>query len=238
MSGRPDGGLQLYYGLYPAKVSDPKPDDLGRIEVELPWLGKNPSDEAGQQGDEGQPVKIRATLLSVWAAANQGLLAIPPKDSQVIVGFEAGNLARAYVVGACWNGVAKMPYQGSASEGNNEQGSDKRQVLRTKGGHYIELDESSGSGKVTVASSNGHTIKLDADGSSISITHASGHTIVLEASGAITIRANTTLDITAPAGVNVTTPTASFTGAVSCTTLNASVSVSAPAYTPGVNSLL
>src|SRR5690606_27305767 len=103
------------------------------------------------------------------------------------------------------------------------KGDEKRQVLRTGGGHYIELDETSGSGSVTIASSNGHTVKLDAEG--ISITHAHGHTVTLEASGGVTIRANTTVDITAPAGMNVTTPSASFSGMIKCTTLVASTSV-------------
>lgn len=238
MSGRPDGGMQLYYGLYVAVVRDSTPDAQSRIEVELVWLGSNPSDEAGQQGDAGDPIKIRATLMSPWAAADQGMVTVPPVDSQVIVGFEAGNLMRAYVIGACWNGVAQMPHQGSASSGDSKKASEDRRVLRTKGGHYLEFDESSGSTKVTLKSSNGHTLTLDADGSTIELAHASGHAIKLDADGSIKITANNTVTITAPSGLTVTTPTATFSGLINCTTLIASTSVVSPLYSPGVGNLL
>lgn len=238
MSDRPDGGLAVYYGLYPATVSDSEPDELGRVEVELPWLGANPSDEAGQQGDEGEPVRVRATLLSSWAGADQGLLAIPATDTQVIVGFEAGNLARAYVVGACWNGAAQMPHQGAAARGRSTQATEDRRVLRTKAGHYIELDDTSGSTKLTVASAQGHSITFDDDRSSIEIAHANGQRITLDPGGGVTITANTTLTVSAPSGVTVTAPTTQFSGLVQCTTLIASAAVVSPTYTPGIGNLL
>jgi uncharacterized protein involved in type VI secretion and phage assembly len=238
MSARPDGGAAVYYGLYPATVSDSTPDELGRVEVELAWLGTNPSDEAGQGGDEGEPVRVRATLLSAWAGADQGLLAIPATDTQVIVGFEAGNLARAYVVGACWNGAAQMPDRGAAASGRSTRASEDRRVLRTAAGHYIELDDTGGSTKLTVASAQGHSITLDDDRSSIVITHANGQRITLDAGGGITISTNTTRTVDARNGVTVTAPTTLFSGLVQCTTLVATGSVVSPTYTPGIGNLL
>ena len=83
-----------YFGLYPALVADiVDPEHLGRVQVRFPWLG-----------EAGQDVRAWATLLSPYADNDQGLLALPEVDSQVVVGFEAGNLRRPYVVGACWNG--------------------------------------------------------------------------------------------------------------------------------------
>jgi uncharacterized protein involved in type VI secretion and phage assembly len=237
VSVRPDGGTQLYYGLYPAVVTDSTPDDQGRIEVELKFLGKNPSDEAGQQGDAGEFVRNRATLMSAWGSADQGLVAVPIIGSQVMVAFEAGNLSRAYVVGACWNGVAQMPSSGSGT-GDSTRVSEDRRLLRTKGGHYLELDEASGSSKVTLASSNGHKLTLDADASSITIQHANGQTITLGADGGVTITANNAVTINAPSGLTVSAPTAAFSGIVTCTTLNASAAVVSPTYTPGIGNLL
>jgi uncharacterized protein involved in type VI secretion and phage assembly len=238
MSVRPDGGLAVYYGLYPATVSDSAPDELGRVEIELPWLGTNPRDEAGQRGDQGEPVRVRATLLSSWAGADQGLLAIPARETQVIVGFEAGNLARAYIVGACWNGVAPMPHQGAAASGRSTRATEDRRVLRTRAGHHIELDDTEGSTKLTVASAKGHKLVLDDDASSITITHADGHTITLDAGGGVTITASTTLTVNAPSGVTVTAPSALFSGLVQCTNLVATASVVSPSYTPGIGNLL
>ena len=57
-----DGGGPRYFGLYPAIVTDlVDPDRLGRIEVQLPWLG------------EGQGAAVRA-----WAGAAPKL----PKKSR------------------------------------------------------------------------------------------------------------------------------------------------------------
>ena len=92
---RPDGPPR-HYGVYPALVTDiVDPDNIGRIQVKLPWLG-----EAGKE------VRAWATLITPYADDDQGFEFIPGKDSQVVVAFEAGHLRRPYVVGACWNGRA------------------------------------------------------------------------------------------------------------------------------------
>lgn len=232
MNERPDGGLALYYGLYPATVSDAGVDELGRVEIELPWLG---SQDNGDDDDE--PVRVRATLLSSWAGADQGLLAIPSEGTQVIVGFEAGNLARGYIVGACWNGADQMPHRGAAPSGRSREASADRRVLRTEAGHYIELDDSGGTQRVIVASADGHRIVLDDTASTISIVHANGQQITLDVGGGVTIRANTSVTINAPEGLTVTAPTAVFSGLIQCTTLTTTSAV-ALTYTPGVGNLL
>lgn len=238
MTQRPDGGTQLYYGLYPAIVSNSTPDDLGRVEVELAWLGHNPSDESGQSGDEGEPARLRATLMSSWASANQGLLAVPEENSQVMVGFEAGNLARAYVVGACWNGRAAMPHRGDASSGSSPSATEDRRVLRTKSGNYVELDDSAGSVKVTISTSGGHKLVLDMTGNEVKVEHPSGHAITLKVDGSIDISAKSVVTVKAPSGVIVDAPTSAFNGDVICNTLIAKQGVVSPKYTPGFGNLL
>ena len=63
-----DGGGPRYFGLYPAIVTDlVDPDRLGRIEVQLPWLGEG----------QGAAVRAWATLLTPYAGDNQGFEFLP-----------------------------------------------------------------------------------------------------------------------------------------------------------------
>ncbi len=86
---RPDGEAPRYFGLFPAIVTDiVDPENLGRIEVKLPWLG----------GD-GDAVRAWATLLTPYADDDQGFEFLPAVETQVVIAFEAGELRRPYIVG-------------------------------------------------------------------------------------------------------------------------------------------
>ncbi|HXU44659.1 MAG TPA: phage baseplate assembly protein V, partial [Thermoanaerobaculia bacterium] len=138
----PDGSGPRYFGVYPAIVTDVvDKDNLGRIEVEFPWLGAD--------GD----VRAWATLLTPYADDDQGFEFIPAKDSQVVVAFEAGHLRRPYVVGACWNGKEKLPETPAAPN-------DKR-LIRTRAGSLLEFDDTAGAAKVTISTQSGHQVVLD-----------------------------------------------------------------------------
>lgn len=215
----PDGGQQLYFGVYPAIVTDVvDPDSLGRVEVRFPWLG--------EEGDGA--VRAWATLVSPYADDDQGLLTIPEVESQVVVAFEAGNLRRPYVIGACWNGQEALPV--AAEESNNIR------VLKTRSGSQLEFDDSDGAAKVSLTMASGHSLVLDDSASTVTLSHSGGHTITFTAGGAIEINANSTVELNAIA-FNVHAPVATFDGIVNCTTLNASAAITSPMYSPGVGNL-
>ena len=44
-----------------------------------------------------------------YADDDQGFVALPAVGTEVVVGFEAGDLRRPYIVGSCWNGQEMMP---------------------------------------------------------------------------------------------------------------------------------
>jgi uncharacterized protein (DUF2345 family) len=97
---------------------------------------------------------------------------------------------------------------------------DAREVIRTRGGLEIHLDD--GAGRVTVRTP---------DGASITLEHGK---VVIEAAAEVEIRAS---QIKASAGmVNVTAGMARFDGVVQCDTLVAT-SVVASSYTPGAGNL-
>lgn len=207
-----------YFGLHPALVSDlVDPEHLGRVQVRFPWLG-----------EAGQDVRAWATLLSPYADDDQGLLVLPEVDSQVVVGFEAGDLRRPYVVGACWNGREVLPV--SPTRPNNKR------VFKSRNKSLLEFDDTRGATKVTLSTEKGHKVVLDEAAQQVEVTHLNGSTIVINAAGQVSITANATVEVTA-AAVNVHAAAAVFDGMITCTNLIASVGVVSPSYTPGAGNV-
>lgn len=215
----PDGGRQSHFGVYPAIVTDlVDPDSLGRIEVRLPWLGN----------DGDADVRVWATLVSPYADGDQGIQILPEVDSQVVVAFEAGNLRRPYIIGACWNGQEALPAEAIAA--NNIR------VWKTRSGSKLEFDDTEGAAVITLSTSSGHEMVLDDSASTITLSHSSRHVITFTAGGNIEIQANVNVDITASV-MNVHAPVANFDGVITYTTLNASAAITSPMYSPGVGNL-
>jgi uncharacterized protein involved in type VI secretion and phage assembly len=215
-----DGSAPGYFGVYPAIVTDlVDPLQLGRIEVRFPALGS----------DGDRDVRAWATLCSPYADDDQGLEILPEVGSQVVVAFEAGNFRRPYIIGACWNGTAKLPQAANAA--NNIR------VLRSRSKSKLEFDDTAGSPKVTITTPSGHRVVLDDGAQQVTIQHANGSVIRMTAAGTIDIQATAAVNVTA-AAVNVQAPISTFMGIVTCQTLVADAFVISPAYTPGVGNLL
>jgi len=216
---RPDGDAPRYFGVYPAVVTDITKDSesLGRIEVKFPWLG-----------EEGAGVRALATLCTPYADDDQGFEIIPEVDSQVVVAFEAGVLSRPYVIGACWNGQASQPETPEAA--NNKR------LIKTRSGSKLEFDDTEGAARVTISMLSGHSLVLDDSAQEVKVTHSNGCSIKMNAAGQVSITANSSVEITAPA-LNVHAGTATFDGIVNCTTLTASAAVVSPSYTPGAGNI-
>jgi len=217
---RHDGMTGRHFGVYPAIVTNiVDPDSLGRIQVKLPWLGS----DAG-----GQDVRAWATLLTPYADDDQGIEILPAVDTQVVVAFEAGDLRRPYIVGACWNGKAALPASPEAP--NNKR------LWKTRAGSLLEFDDTDGAAKVTLSMKSGHKLVLDDAAQSVTLTHSNGCTMTMNAAGQVAVQANATVELTAPA-LNVHCPQATFDGIVNCTTLVASSAVVSPSYTPGAGNV-
>lgn len=219
MTGGPRAeGPGGFFGLYPAIVTgivDPR--GLGRVELRFPWLGT-----------EGAEVRAWATLLTPYAEDDQGWEFIPSVDTQVVVGFEAGDLRRPYVVGAAWNGREALPEP--PAEAN-----DKR-LLRTRSGSLLEFDDRDGAAKVTLSMKSGHALVMDDAAQEVTLTHANGCTVTMDAAGNVKITANLAVEVTASV-MNVHAGVANFDGVVNCTTLVASAGVVSPSYTPGAGNV-
>jgi uncharacterized protein involved in type VI secretion and phage assembly len=220
--GRPfdwvtDGGGARWYGVYPAIVADlVDPDGHGRIQVKFPAFGS-----------DGGDVTAWATLLSPYADDQHGLEILPEKDTQVVVAFEAGDPARPYIVGACWNGKAKLP--------EDAQASNNLRTLKTRSGSKLQFDDTDGSAKVTVSMESGHELVMDDAAQEVRVKHSNGCEIVLNIAGQVTITANATVEVNATA-VNLHAPTVMCDGVLQCQTL-ISNSVVSSSYTPGAGNV-
>jgi uncharacterized protein involved in type VI secretion and phage assembly len=214
----PDGQAPRYFGVYPALVTDiVDPDQLGRIEVKLPWLGA-----------DGDAVRAWATLLSPYADNDQGFEMLPAVDTQVVIAFEAGDLRRPYILGSAWNGVESQP--------EAPQAANNKRLIKTRSGSLLEFDDTEGAAKVTLSMRSGHKLVLDDAASEVVLTHSNGSVLRFTAGGQIELQANATVEVTASA-VNVHAATATFDGIVNCTTLIASSGVVSPSYTPGAGNI-
>jgi uncharacterized protein involved in type VI secretion and phage assembly len=213
-----DPGTGRYFGLYPAIVTDIIDDDrLSRIQVKFPWLGS-----------DGDSVRAMATLLSPYADDDQGFVALPAVNTQVVVAFEAGELRRPYIIGSAWDGQEMMPV--TPTRPNNKR------VIKSRAGSLLEFDDTDGAAKVTISMQSGHTVVLDDAAQQVEIQHANGSVITFDVAGRIAIQANATVDVTA-AALNVHAPVATYDGIINCTTMIASVGVVSPAYTPGAGNI-
>ena len=214
---RPDGDAPRYFGLYPAIVTNlVDQDGLGRIEVSFPWLGA-----------DGATVRAWATLLSPYADQDQGFQVLPERDTQVVVGFEAGSLRRPYIVGAAWNGKESLAV--SPEKANNKR------IIKTRSGSILEFDDTGGAVKVTLSTKSGHQLILKDSPQEVSLEHQNGCKITMNAAGQVKINATSTVDITASV-VNVHAPMALFDGTIKCTTL-ITTSVVSSSYTPGAGNI-
>src|SRR3954454_2165145 len=85
----------LFYGVFPAQVSDNQdPDNQGRVKVKLPW-----SPDAS-----GGAYETWARLSTLMAGGSRGTWFVPEVGDEVLVAFEGGQPRRPYVLGALWNG--------------------------------------------------------------------------------------------------------------------------------------
>jgi uncharacterized protein involved in type VI secretion and phage assembly len=219
MGGRTDGQARRYFGLYPAIVTDiVDPKSLGRVQVKLPFLG----------GDGGQDVRAWATLITPYADDDQGIEILPTVDTQVVVAFEAGDLMRPYVVGACWNGSESLPESPAAP--NNKR------LWKSRAKSLLEFDDTAGASKVTVSMQSGHKLVLDDAAQSVTLSHSNGCVITMNVAGQVSITANASVEITAPM-LNVHAPVATFDGLINCTTVICSAGVVSPSYTPGAGNI-
>lgn len=218
--------MDRWFGVYPALVVDVRdPDGQGRVQVKLPWA----------PDVEGAEYRAWARLTTLMAGGGRGSWFVPEPDDEVLVGFEAGDPRRPYVLGALWNGRDQPP------ETMDGAGRNDVRVLRSRAGHQIRLEDTAGSLAVVISTPGGQKITLRDGPGSIELADANGNTVTLATSG-VTVSAagkvtvsGSTVEISA-GSLTVNAGMSTFNGAVKADTVITNSVVSA-AYTPGAGNI-
>ena len=170
-----------YWGKYRGLVVDrDDPEQLGRLKLKVPSV-------------LGDAVTGWAWPALPYAGANLGFFFVPQNGDLVWVEFVEGELEHPLWSGGSWGkpgGTSEIPDE---AKGNYPD----TQVLRTKSGHVIILDDKDGQEQITIRDKAGSSITLKQDGT-ISIQSKKDIELVAnDGNGDITMKANS---ITATVG--------------------------------------
>ena len=133
-------------------TSNEDPKGQGRIQVDFAF--------ANQYSRIWMRVMTPNAGVSEDSSKNRGMVFVPEKGDQVMIGFEYGDPSRPYVMGSMYHS-------------NNGQGGQENNHLKsiiTRSGHTIEFDDANESLGITIKDKNGNSIFLDTKGKNIEIT--------------------------------------------------------------------
>ena len=168
------GGMQ---GVAIGVVTNNKDeDDLGRVKVKFPWMD-----------DKLESDWIR--IATPDAGPMRGFQWLPEVNDEMLLAFEHGDINYPYIIGSLWNGKAKPP------EGNKKvvggDGKVNERIIRSRSGHVIILDDTSGNEKITIRDkTEKNEIVID----------SKTNTITLKVDKDISIQANGKIDLTSSRG--------------------------------------
>lgn len=217
----PEGLGGRFYGLYPALVTDVSdPDNQGRVKVVLPWA-PDPS---------GGRYEAWARLATLMAGSGRGTWFIPDINDEVLVGFEAGDPRRPYVLGALWNG-SDVPPASMDSAGKNAL-----KVIHSRNGVKLTLDDTDGKELLQLETPAGQMVTLKDGPGVIEVKDANGNTVKLDSSGItittsskLSVSANT-VEISATSKLSVTAPTVELSAASKLSVTSGAVEYSASSF--------
>jgi uncharacterized protein involved in type VI secretion and phage assembly len=188
-----------FFGVVVGVVTNNRdPDSMHRVKVRFPWLDNDHESHW-------------ARIATAMAGSGRGSYFLPEVDDEVLVAFEHGSLEHPFVIGALWNGKDSAPE-------NNSDGQNDNRTIKSRSGHVLRLCDSSGGERIDVIDKTGQNkivitsadnkIAIQAQGD-IEITSQtgkvkiSGVSIEVTAMTSVTVQAQTTLDATAGAEVNI-----------------------------------
>jgi uncharacterized protein involved in type VI secretion and phage assembly len=164
---RSDTGSR-YFGVYTAVVAENGADDHpGEVRLRLDWFDPQMRTEW-------------CRICNLYAGNGYGTVWHPEEGDEVLVAFLQGDMRWPIVLGGLYNGVDVPP---TARSGSSDQ-----KLFRTKGGHELLMDDTSGQMTVRLRTAGGHQVTLDDAASTVTIETSGGQSVTLEA-GKVTVQA-------------------------------------------------
>jgi len=168
---------QLYGVTIGIITNNQDPEKLGRVKVKLPT----------RFGDEETDW---ARIVMPMAGDDRGTFFLPEVDDEVLVMFREGSMREVYILGSLWNANAKPP-------ADNADGDNLIKMIRTKGGHEIEFDDTKEEGTITIKSKKAGKVFIDDKNSVVEvIAHGGTNKMTLNGEkGEITIKCTSKLTL-------------------------------------------
>lgn len=173
---------QRYYGVAEALVTELNdPQKLGRVKVKFPWFDPDM---------ESEWCRVR----QFYAGNAYGAFFIPEVGDEVLVAFIHGDMRLPIILGGLYNGQDKPP----SYHANDKD----EKMIRTKGGHRIIFDDTSGSEKISIVDANGdNSIVIDTVANSITVKSSKGK-LIFEGQG-IEIHSGIGIEMKAKANIDI-----------------------------------
>lgn len=156
--GRPHSGVLPYVVIGIVKQNE-DPKQLGRVRVSFPTL-------------HGEPRSDWLRLVTPHAGVGRGLYAVPDIETEVLVAFLQGSHDVGVVLGQLWNGKDKPPFEAEKahfpplwdgkistaqpSEASSDLKDNDRRLWRSRSGHILLFDDTSGAEQVHIRDRSGH----------------------------------------------------------------------------------
>jgi len=171
-----------FYGVFTGIVTSVVQDKSkeGKVTVTLPWFDDQ--------------TELECRVCQIYAGKGYGAFFVPEERDEVLVAFINGDMRFPIILGGLYNGVDKPP---------TFRATDKDQkMIRTKGGHQLILDDTSGAEKITIVDKSGNnSIEIDSVGDAITISAKTGK-LTLNAKE-IEIQASTQMNVEAGGTLNI-----------------------------------
>lgn len=177
------GGWGMVIGLV---TNNKDPEGLGRVKVKFPWMSET---------DESTWARMSMPV----GGKSKGFFYLPEINDEVLLAFEHGDINHPYVIGSLWNGKDKPPRSNDQVVGRD--GKVNQQIIRSRSGHEIILDDTSGQEKITIVDKSGKN-QIVIDSTSNTITFSGQTNVKIESNGKVSIKGRQ-VSIEADANVDV-----------------------------------
>lgn len=155
------------------------------VKLKLPWLS-----------DDYETDWVR--VCTPGAGPQRGLTWLPDVGDEVLVGFDAGDPGRPYVLGGLWNGKDAPPAAAATTDG---KGVRLKRSLRSKQGHEVTLSDDPAALEVRVRTSKANELLLDDTGKKVGVVmpHAGG-TVTVDSKGKVVVTGTQDVQLTSLSG--------------------------------------